>query len=101
MGATTMPLAPTPAPTSAPTPAPTPAPNPAPTLAPTPSPPTPAPTPSSSNPLPRCVSLQSSHGKYVYADFGGEVRAVSDKIGDWEKFTVVQLSAVIALRSIH
>jgi len=62
---------------------------------------TPAPTPSPSNPLTRCVSLQSSHGKYVYADFDGEVRAASDNIGEWEKLSVVQLGAAIALRSIH
>jgi hypothetical protein len=52
--------------------------------------------------MPSCVALQSAHGKFVYADQGGQLHALTENIGEWEKFHVVSLGdTVVALRSIH
>jgi beta-glucanase (GH16 family) len=35
------------------------------------------------------IAFRSSHGKYVFADMQGRLRAVADGVGEWEKFSVI------------
>jgi len=52
--------------------------------------------------MPTCVSFQSVHGKFVYADPSGHLHALTEQIGNWEKFHAVSLGdGLVAFRSFH